>query len=73
MPVRKIQVGQVWKKNDSGESYLVTKTYSEALTTYALLRKAGAEAEPPVRIKVAHQGASADLPGFTFSQESDEF
>lgn len=73
MPIRKIQVGQVWKKNDSGDSYLVTKIYSEALTSYAVLRKAGAESEPPIRIKISHMGAAPDLPGFTFAQKSDEF
>jgi len=70
---RKIQVGQVWKKDGSGESYLITKVYSEALTTYAVLRKAGAESERPMRIKVSNLGPSQSLPGFTFTQESDEF
>src|SRR6202162_6668252 len=63
MPVGKIQVGQVWKKDDSGESYLITKIYSEALTSYAVLRKSGAESEPPIRIKISHTGAAPDLPG----------
>jgi hypothetical protein len=73
VPIRKIQVGQVWKKNDSGESYLITKIYSEALTSYAVLRKAGAESEPPIRIKISHTGTTPDLPGFKFAQDSDEF
>jgi hypothetical protein len=71
--VKKIQVGQVWKKDDGGESFLVTKVYSEALATYAVLRKAGAEGEPPVRVKVSKNGASASLPGFTYTQGSGEF
>ena len=37
MPLRRIQIGQVWRKNDTGETYLVTKLYTEALATYALL------------------------------------
>ena len=73
VPARKIQVGQMWKKNDSGETFLITKLYSEALATYAVLRKAGAETEPPLRVKVHHTNAGADLPGFTFTQESDSF
>ena len=52
VPVRKIQVGQVWKKEGSADSFLITKIYSEALATYAVLRKAGSETEPPIRIKV---------------------
>lgn len=73
VPGRKIQVGQVWKQDGSGESYLITKVYSEALTTYAVLRKAGAETERPMRVKVSNSGPSQSLPGFTFTQESDEF
>jgi hypothetical protein len=73
VPVRKLQVGQVWKKDGSGEQFLVTKIYNEALATFALLRKAGAESEPPVRVKVSHAGQVISLPGFTFTQESDDF
>lgn len=73
MPVRKLQVGQVWKKDDGGEQYLVTKIYNEALATFAVLRKAGAESEPPVRVKVTHSGQAISIPGFTFTQESDDF
>jgi hypothetical protein len=73
VPAKKIQLGQVWKKNDTGESFLVTKTYSEALGTYAVLRKAGSETESPVRVKVVNTSSAASLPGFTFTQESDEF
>ena len=71
--VKKIQVGQVWKKDDGGESFLVTKVYSEALATFAVLRKAGSETEPPVRVKVSKNGAAASLPGFSYTQESGEF
>jgi hypothetical protein len=73
VPVRKLQVGQVWKKEDSGESYLVTKVYNEALTTFAILRKAGAESERPVKVKVDRKGPAYALPGFSYAQESDEF
>jgi hypothetical protein len=73
MPAGKIQVGQVWRKDEGGESYLITKVYSEALTTFAVLRKAGSEADPPLRIKVDRKGAVATLPGFTYAQQSDEF
>jgi hypothetical protein len=73
MPIKKIQVGQVWKKEDSGDSYLVTKVYHEALATFAVLRKAGSETDAPLRIRVGHAGASPTLPGFRFAQESEEF
>ena len=63
----------MWKKEGSGESFLVTKVYSEALATFAVLRKAGAESEPPVRIKVSQSSGTPSLPGFTYTQESEEF
>lgn len=73
MPARRIQIGQVWRKNETGESYLVTKLYTEALATFAVLRKAGAETEALLRVKVERSGDSQTLPGFSFTQESDEF
>jgi hypothetical protein len=73
VPARKIQVGQVWKKDDTGESYLVTKIYNEALATYAILRKAGAENERAEKVKVDRKGPTNALPGFTYTQESDDF
>jgi hypothetical protein len=73
VPINRVQVGQVWKKDDSGDTFLITKIYSEALTTFAVLRKTGSEEEPPIRIKISKSGASAILPGFSYTQESDEF
>ena len=73
MPVRKIQVGQVWKQDDTGDSYLITKLYNEALATYAMLRKTGAESERAVKVKVDQRGTSQTLPGYTYALESDDF
>jgi hypothetical protein len=73
VPIQKIQVGQVWKKDDTGETFLITKVYNEALTSYAVLRKTGSEEQPPLRVKISHAGASPDLPGFTFTQKADDF
>lgn len=73
MPARKVQVGQVWKKDGGSETFLVTKVYNEALATFAVLRKTGAETEPPVRVKVSNTAGAQSLPGFTYTQESDEF
>jgi hypothetical protein len=71
--VKKIQVGQVWKQNGSEDSFLITKIYSEALASFAVLRKTGSETDPPLRIKISKAGATSDLPGFTFTQQSDDF
>ncbi len=73
VPVKRIQVGQVWKKDDSGDSFLITKIYSEALASFAVLRKTGSETDPPIRIKISKTGATSHLPGFTFTQQSDDF
>jgi len=73
VPVKKIQVGQVWKHDSTGDSFLVTKIYNEALTSYAVLRKTGSEDEPPTRVKVVHAGGMANLPGFTYTQQADDF
>lgn len=73
VPIQKIQVGQVWKKEDTGDTYLITKVYNEALTSFAVLRKTGSEDQPPLRVKISRAGATPDLPGFSFTQKSDDF
>jgi len=73
MPLTKIQIGQVWKKEDTGDPYLVTKVYNEALATFAVLRKAGSETDAPLRVRVGRSGGAPTLPGFRFAQESNEF
>ena len=71
MAARKIQVGQVWKKSGTGEEFLVTKVYSEALATYAMLTKAGESegADNRVRVRVERSAEGQTLPGFVFAQE----
>jgi hypothetical protein len=73
MSVHKIQVGQVWKQDASGETYLITKVYNEALTTFAVLRKAGAESEAPLRVRVERNSKGQQLPGFTYAQGAEDF
>ena len=71
MAVKSIKLGQVWRKNEDGKDYLVTKVYSEVFTQYAMLRPAEVTAPdaPTVRVKVAKGADGASLPGFTFTQE----
>jgi len=68
MAARKIQVGQVWKKEATGEEFLVTKVFSEALATFAMLTQAGTE-DSRVRVKVERNAEGQTLPGFLFAQE----
>ncbi len=71
MAARKIQVGQVWKKQGTGEEFLVTKVYSEALATYAMLTKAGESegTDNRVRVRVERSAEGQTLPGYVFAQE----
>jgi hypothetical protein len=72
MPVPRIQIGQVWKKNATGETYLITKLYTEALATVAVLRKTGAETEALLRVKIERAGDGQTLPGFSYAQEGED-
>jgi hypothetical protein len=71
MPVSKIQIGQLWKKDDTSDTYLVTRVYSEALSTMVVLRKSGAENEPLIRVKVGRTADGQTLPGFSPAQEDE--
>jgi hypothetical protein len=73
MPVRKIQVGQVWRMEGTGDDYLVTKLYTEALATFVILRKAGSETENKVRVRVERVPDGQNIPGFAYAQEADQF
>ena len=73
MSVRRILIGQVWKKMDAGDTYLVTKIYNEALATFAVLRKTGSETDAPLRVKVTRAGETQSMPGFVYTQDSDQF
>jgi hypothetical protein len=74
MAVRAIKLGQVWREESSGQSFLVTKVYNEVFSQYAMLRPADITA-PDVesrRIKVAKTPQGMVLPGFVFTQESNQ-
>lgn len=75
MAVKSIQLGQVWRSEADGKNYLVTKVYSEVFTQYAMLRPAGIDA-PNVetkRVKVTKSADGATLPGFAFTQDTQDF
>jgi hypothetical protein len=73
MSVRKIQIGQLWKRDGTGETYLVTRVYTEALSTIVVLRKSGAEEESQMRIKVERTSDGQNIPGFVPAMEDDAF
>jgi hypothetical protein len=71
MGASKIQIGQLWKKDGTGDTYLVTRVYSEALSTIAVLRKSGAEDQALIRVRVERTSNGQTIPGFSPAQEDD--
>jgi hypothetical protein len=73
--VKTVQAGQVWRNDESGATFLVTKVYNELFTQYAMLRPAHAKAPEAetIRVKVARQDEGMTLPGYTFTQDSQDF
>jgi hypothetical protein len=75
MSVKSIQLGQVWRNDSDGQNYLVTKLYNELFTQYAMLRPASSQAAeaPSTRVKVHKATEGATLPGYTYTQDSQDF
>jgi hypothetical protein len=75
MAVKSIQLGQVWRNDQTAQNFLVTKVYTEVFTQWAILRIADSTAASTdtVRVKVQKTADSATLPGYTFTQESQDF
>lgn len=73
--VKTVQAGQVWRNDESGATFLVTKVYNELFTQYAMLRPANAKAPEAetIRVKVAREAEGMTLPGYTFTQDSQDF
>ncbi len=73
MSVSSIRLGQIWRLDETGDNWLVTKVYSEVFASYAVLRRVSGTQENVRRIKVEKSAEGATLPGFTFTQESESF
>ena len=71
MAVKKILLGQIWRKDDTNDTYLVTKLYNEVFSTFAVLRKT--PGDDLLRVKVEKQGDLSFLRGFTYTQEAQDF
>lgn len=74
MAVKAIQLGQVWREESSGNSFLVTKIYNEVFSLYAILRPADASAPTAEtrRVKAEKTPQGLVLPGFVFTQDSNQ-
>ncbi len=73
MSVSKIQIGQLWKKNGTSDTYLVTRLYTEALSTMVILRKSGSEEEALTRVRAERTPTGQNIPGFSPAQEDEKF
>jgi hypothetical protein len=73
MAISKIQIGQLWKKDGTGDTYLVTRVYTEALSTVVVLRKSGAEGEALIRVRAGRTPTGQNIPGFSPAQEDEHF
>ena len=67
----RIRIGQVFNKVGSEETFLVTKIYTEALSTIVVLRPTGAATESMVRVRVERRGDTYNLPGYSMAQENE--
>ena len=74
MAVKSVQLGQVWREEASGISFLVTKVYSEVFSQYAMLRPANVSAPTAEtrRIKISKTDQGLLLPGYVFTQDSNQ-
>jgi hypothetical protein len=73
MAISKIQIGQLWKKDGTPDTYLVTRVYTEALSTVVLLRKSGSEGEALIRVRAERTAGGQKIPGFSPAQEDESF
>lgn len=75
MAVNAVQSGQIWRCDETRETWLVTRTYTEMFTSYAVLRKVAETARPDQsdqdvqRVKVERSDAGTSLRGFTLVEE----
>jgi hypothetical protein len=75
MALNSIQLGQVWRNNETGQTFLVTKLYNEVFSQYVVLRQveSGAAVGQTVRLKVVKGADGISLPGYSFTQDAHGF
>lgn len=65
MNASEVKPGQIWRSDENGEEWLVTRTYADGFDSYAVLRIAASESNDTRRIKLRHDSGGEALPGFT--------
>jgi hypothetical protein len=61
---KEVRPGQIWKDDSHGESWIVTKVYSEAFDSYASIRKVNGDEEETRRLRIVKSADGPTLPGF---------
>jgi len=59
------------KKDGTSDTYLVTRLYTEALSTIVILRKSGSEGEALTRVRAERTPSGQNIPGFSPAQENE--
>jgi len=61
----------MWRSNQTGEVWMITRSYSELFGTFVVLRKEGSAESETRRLRVEKSAQGVSLPGFTLvsSQE----
>jgi hypothetical protein len=66
--IDKVLKGQIWRREEAGELYLVTLLYKEVLTSYAVLRALDPKAvEANKRARVMETGSGETISGFAIA------
>jgi hypothetical protein len=65
MKVAEVKPGQIWRSNQKGGEWLVTKAYREAFDTYVVMRRIGGSESEVRRLKVERSSEGLTIPGFT--------
>lgn len=67
----KVLLGQVWRREGTGDDYLVTRVGQELFSNFAILRKVGDETGPTVRVNIKKAQNGVSLPGYIYTQEEN--
>ena len=65
-----IQIGQIWRLEETGEKWLVTKTYPKLFTSYAVLRKVEGRDSDVRHVRVDRSANCPTPSGFSLVEES---
>jgi len=68
--LQEVQIGQIWRSNETREAWLVTKTYAELFSFYVVLRKIGGCDSDVQRVKVERSPQGPVLAGFSRVDDS---